>query len=304
MFNVPISTGDTTAIMNMLNANSLGGYTLSFNNQFNSTFSLEARETFERALNKWKCATQVNWTISPNNSTVRVASQDGINIISDDVLEPLPSNILGRGVNHVSGCGSGNNTKAVTTQLDIIINDVASSFACNFGSDAPSSSEIDFETVVLHELGHLHQLAHTRNTSSEVMAASLPAGFSKKNLTQNDIDGGLDVMARSSVSVGCGVTAHQAANQSITISTTSSFPVCTESEVIFTATATNVTGTPNLVWKRNGVVAGTGTTFTVSNAQINEVITCELQGCTTITSNSIIIFAIPTQHIGGPLCIA
>lgn len=304
LFNVPISTGDTTAIMNMLNANSLGGYTLSFNNQFNSTFSLEARETFERALNKWKCATQVNWTISPNNSTVRVASQDGINIISDDVLEPLPSNILGRGVNHVSGCGSGNNTKAVTTQLDIIINDVASSFAWNFGSDAPSSSEIDFETVVLHELGHLHQLAHTRNTSSEVMAASLPAGFSKKNLTQNDIDGGLDVMARSSVSVGCGVNAHQAANQSITISTTSSFPVCTESEVIFTATTTNVTGTPNLVWKRNGVVAGTGTTFIVSNAQINEVITCELQGCTTITSNSIIIFAIPTQHIGGPLCIA
>jgi hypothetical protein len=304
LFNQVISTGDTAAVMNASDANALGGYTLAFNNQFNSTFGQEARETFERAINKWKCATQINWIISSADNTVRATLPDGINIITDDVLEPLPTNVLGRGINYVSVCGTGDNAKAVTVQQDIIFNNVAASFAWNFGSDSPSVSEIDFETVALHELGHLHQLAHTRSTSLEVMAATLAAGFNRKNLTQNDIDGGLDVMTRSSVSVGCGVNAHQPIDQSITISTTSSFPVCTESEVNFSATTSNITGTPDLVWKRNGVVSGTGSTFSLTNPQNNEVVTCELQNCATVISNSITVTATLTQHIGGPLCVA
>jgi hypothetical protein len=304
LFNQVISTGDTAAVMHAANANALGGYTLAFNNQFNSTFGQEARETFERTMNNWKCATQINWTISSADNTIRAALPDGINIITDDVLEPLPTNVLGRGINYVSACGSGNNTKSVTLQQDIIFNDVAASFAWNFGSDAPTLSEIDFETVALHELGHLHQLAHTRNTSSEVMAATLAAGFNRKNLTQNDIDGGIDVMSRSSVSVGCGVNAHQTINQSISISSTSVFPVCSESQVNFTATITNATGTPNLVWKRSGVVSGTGNIFSITNPQNNEIVTCELQSCATVISNSITVTTTPTQHIGGPLCVA
>ncbi len=304
LFNLPISAGDTTAVMNAGNLNNLGGYTLQFNNQFNATFTSEGRETFLRAINKWMCSTRFNWTISSTESAIRTDANDGVNLITDDVLSPLPSNVLGRGINYVSGCGSGNSTKAITAAQDIIFNDNAAGFAWNFGSDAPSASEIDFETVALHELGHLHQLAHTRSTSAEVMAATVGVGFSRKNLTQNDIDGGLDVMTRSSISVGCSVGAHQPINQSISIATTAVFPVCSESEVNFTATTTNIQGIPNLVWKRNGIVSGNGSTFFITNPQNNEVITCELQGCGTVVSNNIVVTTTTTQHIGGPLCVA
>jgi hypothetical protein len=304
LFNLPISAGDTTAVMNAGNFNNLGGYTLQFNNQFNATFTAEGRETFLRAMNKWMCSTRFNWTISSSESAIRTDANDGVNVITDDVLSPLPSNVLGRGINYVLGCGSGNSTKAITAAQDIIFNDNAAGFAWNFGSDAPSASEIDFETVALHELGHLHQLAHTRSTSAEVMAATVGVGFSRKNLTQNDIDGGLDVMTRSSVSVGCSVGAHLPITQTISISTNAVFPVCSESQVDFTATTTNVQGAPNLVWKRNGIVSGNGSTFFITNPQNNEVITCELQGCATAASNGITVTTTPTTHISGPLCVA
>jgi len=304
LFNVPISTLDTAAIMNAGNLNNSGGYTFQFNDQFNSTFTAEGRETFLRAMNKWICATRINWTVSPNESAIRTSGNDAVNVISDDVVSPLPASVLGRATNQVSACGSGNATKAITTGVDILFNDNAAGFAWNFGSDAPTASEVDFETVALHELGHLHQLSHTRSTSSEVMAATVAAGFSRKNLTQNDIDGGLDVMTRSSVSVGCGVGAHQLINQTVSISTTAVFPVCTSSQVNFTATTSNVQGTPNLVWKRNGVVSGNGTTFSIINPQNNETITCELQGCATVVSNSIVVTTIQVQHLSGPLCVA
>ncbi len=304
LFNVPIVAGDTAAVINAGNFNTLGGYTLQFNNQFNATFTTEGRETFLRALNKWLCATRFNWTISATESSIRADLNDGVNVITDDVLSPLPSNVLGRGTNYVSGCGSGNATKAITIGQDIIFNDNAGGLTWNFGSDAPTASEIDFETVALHELGHLHQLAHTRSTSAEVMAATVGAGFSRKNLSQNDIDGGLDVIARGSLSVGCGLSAHLPIIQTVSISTTAVFPVCSESQVNFTATTTNVQGTPNLVWKRNGVISGNGSTFFITNPQNNEVITCELQGCATAASNGITVSTTPIQHIGGPLCVA
>jgi hypothetical protein len=304
LFNVLIVPGDTVAVMNVGNFNAQGGYTLQFNNQFNATFSAEARETFLRAMNKWMCATRINWNISSTDSNVRTDANDGVNVISDDVLNPLPSNVLGRGLNHVSTCGAGNATKAITTGLDILFNDNAGGLSWNFGSDAPTAAEYDFETTALHELGHIHQLAHTKNTSPEVMAATVAAGFSRKNLTQNDIDAGLDVMARGSVSVGCNVGAHLPITQTITIATSAVFPVCSESEVNFTATTTNVQGTPNLVWKRNGIVSGSGNSFSITNPQNNEVITCEFQSCATVVSNSITVTTTPTQHIGGPLCVA
>jgi hypothetical protein len=304
LFNAPIAAGDTAAVMNAGNFNTLGGYTLQFNNQFNTSFTTEGRETFLRTLNKWMCATRFNWTISATESSIRADLNDGVNVVTDDVLSPLPANVLGRGMNYVSGCGSGNATKAITVGQDIIFNDNPGGLAWNFGSDAPTASEFDFETTALHELGHLHQIAHARNTSAEVMAATVGAGFSRKNLTQNDIDAGLDVMARSSVSVGCNVGAHLPIIQTVSIATTQVFPVCSESQVDFTATTTNVQGTPNLVWKRNGIVSGNGSTFFISNPQNNEVITCELQGCATAASNSITVTTTPTTHISGPLCVA
>jgi hypothetical protein len=78
LFNLPISAGDTTAVMKAGNFNNLGGYTLQFNNQFSATFTAEGRETFLRAMNKWMCSTRFNWTISSTESAIRTDANDGV----------------------------------------------------------------------------------------------------------------------------------------------------------------------------------------------------------------------------------
>lgn len=304
IFNSILASGDTAAVLVAGNINGQGGYTLSYNDQFSSTFGQEATSSFEKAMRTWQCATRFNWTISPNLSTVRVAQNDGVGVITDDVLDPLPANVLGRGLNYPANCQIGNQNKRITVEQDIIFNNSAAGFNWYIGSGAPGASDIDFESVALHELGHLQHLGHTSLTSLEVMTSSISLGATRRNLTQNDIEGGLDVMARSSVSVGCNTSAHSPVNQSISIATTAVFPVCSESQVNFTATTTNIQGTPNLVWKRNGIVSGNGSTFFITNPQNNEVITCELQGCATAASNGITVTTTPTTHISGPLCVA
>ena len=304
IFNSILVSGDTAAVLVAGNFNGQGGYTLSYNDQFSSTFGQEATSSFEKAMRTWQCATRFNWSISSNLSTVRVAQNDGVGVITDDVLDPLPANVLGRGLNYPANCQIGNQNKRITVEQDIIFNNSAAGFNWYIGSGAPGASDIDFESVALHELGHLQHLGHTSLTSLEVMTSSISLGATRRNLTQNDIEGGLDVMARSSVSVGCNTSAHSPVNQSISISTTAFFPVCSESQVNFTATTTNIQGTPNLVWKRNGIASGNGSTFFITNPQNNELITCELQGCATTTSNGITVTTTPTTHISGPLCVA
>lgn len=66
------------------------------------------------------------------------------------------------------------------TESDIILN----GFIYNFSLD-PAEEEMDFESVLLHELGHALGLDHTPGT---VMDAHLSTGTIRRDLTQIDID--------------------------------------------------------------------------------------------------------------------
>lgn len=297
LFNLKPSTSDSAYVLVAGNFNTLGAYTLQFNDQFNTTFGTTARQTIERCFTKWRCATGFNWTISATNSTVRVTGNDGVNIITDDIQEPLPAGIGGRGINYVGGCGSGITLKTITTQQDIIINNDPSSgstaYSWNFGAGNPTSSQIDFETVMLHEIGHTHQITHTlHNSNTEVMAAVVTNGSAKKNLLPNDIAAGLDVVNRSSVSIGCGTLPLATSLPNITISTTSDLPVCSNSSASFLANTNNTASTSALVWRVNGVdqtssIGSTG--FAYTNPQNNAVITCGISGCSNTVSNAITV---------------
>ncbi len=67
-------------------------------------------------------------------------------------------------------------------------------------------------------------------------------------------------------------------------------PTCGGAPVTFTATATNGGTNLSYQWKKNGSNVGTGTTYTLSSPANNDVITCVLTTCasvTPVTSNSI-----------------
>ena len=60
----------------------------------------------------------------------------------------------------------------------------------------PTGSQADLESIALHELGHAHQLGHVRD-QADPLYWSISFGQTKRNLLQNDIDGGIYVKDKS-----------------------------------------------------------------------------------------------------------
>ena len=72
----------------------------------------------------------------------------------------------------------------------------------NFSTNPPISGQIDFESVVLHELGHAHQLGHVVDTNV-VMHYSLSPGETQRSLSNEDLSGAIDVQTRNSTTTVC-----------------------------------------------------------------------------------------------------
>ncbi len=168
-----------------------GGYTWQMNSAFAS--NTPAVEAFTRSLDLWKCASGINWKIGSNTTvdTVGVAA-DGINIVMFDDTDQLPSGVLGRNTSRFSGCFNSGNT-----DIDWIISELDINFDSqrnwNFDPGAPASNEFDFESVASHELGHGHQHGHVIDNSA-MMHYSIAPGVMKRTLSQDDLDGAIDVM--------------------------------------------------------------------------------------------------------------
>ena len=180
--NFAIGTPSTAHRTKLIDANGTGGYTLSYAPSMQA--NTLARDAFERSNTQWTCKTQVN-RITVRTSVSTGATPDGINIVTFDATPAtLPAGVLGTTYWYYQIC-----VDNVTLQeTDVVF---ANRSDWNFGPQAPTNAEFDFESVALHELGHGAQLAHVINPAA-VMHYSINNGQNRRVLGAIDLPGGRD----------------------------------------------------------------------------------------------------------------
>ena len=185
--NIPYQT-------DLVNLNGSGGVTWQMNTAFDS--NTPAKNAFNRALHTWSSNTSVNWMVGGTTSKDAIA-RDSVNVVRFDIGNELPAGTLARCYYYWLGCAT---SVWFVSELDMAVDDGTS---WEFGPAAPTGSLYDFESVMLHELGHGHQLGHVIN-NSDVMHYSTLNGVSNRVLNTNNSAGGNDIMSRSFVANSCG----------------------------------------------------------------------------------------------------
>jgi hypothetical protein len=198
LLTVPYAIINSAGIMQQhYNTNGSGGYTWQMSADFNNDV---AKAPFLRAFNTWVCATGVNWVISPTTTLASAFARDGISVIAFDTPgDELDPGVLGATLNWTSACTTGR----VIDEIDFIFDNERSNWA--YGPAAASGSEIDFEFVVLHELGHGHALAHIISPGA-LMHYAISNGARNRILSANDVVAGNFVHDRSINNAQCDKT--------------------------------------------------------------------------------------------------
>ncbi|MCJ8165422.1 T9SS type A sorting domain-containing protein [Pontibacter sp. E15-1] len=174
----------------LVDKDGLGGYSIQFapsmlNRQ-------PAQEGFRRAMNTWVCVSGVNWKLG-EPTQLETAADDGVNVIRFASSSTTGAGVLARTISRYEGCSNGQDTLFWVSEFDMEIN---SSISWQYGPGAPVSKQFDFETVMLHELGHAHQLSHVI-LSRAVMHYAIEFEVLVRDLSSADIVGGNIVMANS-----------------------------------------------------------------------------------------------------------
>ena len=181
-----------------INSNGTGGLTFRFNANMN--FAGGAADPFNRALATWKCATGVNWEVSPTTTVFDdPVAGDGVNVVARNTIA---NGALGVCYNYMSSC---NGNDWILYSQDIIFK---SSFlglgSWNYSISAPPSGYYDFESVALHELGHAQILGHVVEPNN-VMHYAIASGVMHRTLSLNNITAATWVMNESITTDPCGV---------------------------------------------------------------------------------------------------
>jgi len=214
----------------LVSDNGQGGYTLTYNTSFNS--NANAKAAFGRALETWRCNTFVNFGVASTTSSISTAASDNTNIVT---FGTLPSGVLGRTTSYYSGCFVSGGANFYVTEIDQVYAPTGT-INWNFTTANATASQMDFQSVVVHELGHGHQLGHIIFTG-RIMHYAIGNGQTQRVLNQaSDIDGGNAVMAASTSTNVCGTTRMTALTAGTCSLTPTSAPVAD-----FSATPTSTT---------------------------------------------------------------
>ncbi|MDO8992713.1 MAG: matrixin family metalloprotease, partial [Daejeonella sp.] len=166
-----------------VNSNTQGGYNWQLEKGFDAQSN--AKNSFLKSLSAWKCFTGINWNVgtsTPANQTGR----DGINIVRFDTGAELPAGVLGVAYTYYTSCGS---NKWEISETDLVFDKERT---WNFEDALPGPSQSDFQSVVLHELGHAHSLGHVID-NSDLMHYTIAPGSRRTIGLSNSAAGNFQV---------------------------------------------------------------------------------------------------------------
>lgn len=191
-----------------VNDNGNGGYTWQMQTDFyDDTEFPGAKAVFEKVLDQWRCETKINWNVSGSATTIDVVASDGVNVVKFDNAgvpeDDLANGVLGQCFIRISACelfGQPGVLSAYVEEFDIVFDDETNWF---LGEGQSGFSEYDFESVVLHELGHAHQLAHVIDVVAngdnldDVMHYAISNGEQQRVLSTNNVIAANNIQDRS-----------------------------------------------------------------------------------------------------------
>ena len=186
-----LNSSGTDYTADLVNNNGSGGYTFTFNTNYYS--NTDAVNRYDEVIEQWRCETGINWG-SNGASTTSIACEgsDGTNVVTFDNSCGLSAGVLGTCYSYYSGCSTGTLYWRVN-ELDVKF-DAGTNW--NFTSGSPTGSQYDFYSVMLHEMGHGHQLGHVPD-NTDVMYYSIANGVEKRTLNANNSTAGNYVMTRT-----------------------------------------------------------------------------------------------------------
>ncbi len=178
--------------VNFIDANDIGGYTIKINNASSLIQNTEALDAFERALSKWQCSTGVNFVLDRTGTATDVEN-DG-NCIAQ-FTDQLPIGVLAITSSRYKGAGNSGCSQEQTLwrlkEFDIELaspTSLPNNLTWYYGTSTPSLFQFDFQSIITHELGHAHGLAHVVNEES-VMHFSISNGEMRREIGDGELEG-------------------------------------------------------------------------------------------------------------------
>ena len=184
-----------------INNNNFGGYTWELSSRFlEDADHPGARSAFQRSVETWRCETGINWIIS-NSPTQDNGLEGSGHIVTFDntIVEPLDAGVLGSTFSTYSGVLCPTGLIWFVSDLDIVFSTDMDWF---FGEEGIGNGQFDFEEVVLHELGHAHQLGHVIDIDNLMHFASLP-GQKNREIDAGSIAAANNIQLRSTTNQIC-----------------------------------------------------------------------------------------------------
>jgi hypothetical protein len=115
------------------------------------------KSVIEKALKDWTCLTGIDWEMGNDTLyTDSMATEDNLCIIT---FENLNSNALAQAIGYKAVCNFVPDSSSVYYEMDIAI-DTNNLFSMDTISSSIPPGHLDFYSIILHELGHAHNLKH------------------------------------------------------------------------------------------------------------------------------------------------